>query len=149
MPPPFSEDPTRQVDEHLLSALRAMPAADAAPPQQAPLHLPSEPSQPYFEDGPTRMSPFDPRELDDLAIEGGLEPDPAHEPAFDRFLAQAPATDPQGPFDYHDDATRLSNLDGIAAMERARHNPVGHDERTRAVNIRNDKSISDIDWDLD
>jgi hypothetical protein len=25
----------------------------------------------------------------------------------------------------------------------------GNDERTRAVDIRNDKSISDIDWDID
>jgi hypothetical protein len=53
--------------------------------------------------------------------------------------------------DQHDseDATRLASLDGIAAMERARNHGPSNDERTRAVNIRNDPSISDIDWDLD
>mgnify|MGYP000564813914 CR=1 FL=1 len=44
--------------------------------------------------------------------------------------------------------TRLSSLEGLAAMERARQSG-GNDERTRAVNIRNDPSISDVDWDLD
>jgi hypothetical protein len=35
-------------------------------------------------------------------------------------------------------------------MERARPLPTtSNDERTRAVDIRNDRSISDIDWDLD
>jgi hypothetical protein len=34
-------------------------------------------------------------------------------------------------------------------MERARNHGPGNEERTRAVNIRNDPSISDIDWDLD
>jgi hypothetical protein len=34
-------------------------------------------------------------------------------------------------------------------MERARNHGPSNDERTRAVNIRNDPSISDIDWDLD
>jgi hypothetical protein len=48
-----------------------------------------------------------------------------------------------------DEATRLSSIDGIAAMERGRNHGPSHDERTRAVNIRNDPSISDIDWDLD
>jgi len=65
-----------------------------------------------------------------------------------KFLSQAPTTDP----DYNDEATRMANIDGIAAMERARKGKVEQppqDERTRAVNIRSDKSISDIDWDLD
>ena len=50
--------------------------------------------------------------------------------------------------DEHDEATRMANIDGISGIERLR-NQVPQDERTRAVNIRNDKSISDIDWDLD
>jgi len=151
VPPPFSDDPTRQVDDELLRALRDMPGDAPAPPPRpkAPTYLPMTPppTPPSpFEDGPTRMATFDPRELDDLAAEGVTE----HDPVMEKFLAQAPATDPQGGFDEHyDEATRLASLDGIAAMERARHNPVGHDDRTRAVNIRHDKSMSDIDWDLD
>jgi hypothetical protein len=67
-----------------------------------------------------------------------------------RFLA-SPSTDPGvSSFDDHrDEATRLASLDGMAAMERARNHGPPLDERTRAVNIRNDPSISDIDWDLD
>ena len=69
-----------------------------------------------------------------------------------KFLS-SPATDPNFTEfeDHHDseDATRLASLDGIAAMERARNHGPSNDERTRAVNIRNDPSISDIDWDLD
>ena len=44
--------------------------------------------------------------------------------------------------------THHAMIDGISGMERVR-NQVPQDERTRAVDIRNDKSISDIDWDLD
>ena len=68
-----------------------------------------------------------------------------------KYLSQS--TEPNfGSFEDHqdpDEATRLSSLDGIAAMERARNHGPSNDERTRAVNIRNDPSISDIDWDLD
>jgi len=71
-----------------------------------------------------------------------------------RFLAAAPITEPgtDALFEDHRDseeATRLSRIEGGAARERARHHGPSHDERTRAVNIRNDPSISDIDWDID
>jgi hypothetical protein len=71
-----------------------------------------------------------------------------------RYLSAAPTTEPgmMGSFEDHhdpDEATRLSSIEGIAAMERARHPGPSHDERTRAVNIRSDPSISDVDWDLD
>ena len=68
-----------------------------------------------------------------------------------RYPQNAPATDPALPGVEQfppDEATNIASLDGIAAMERARHHG-NNDERTRAVNIRNDPSISDIDWDLD
>jgi hypothetical protein len=67
-----------------------------------------------------------------------------------RFLSKRQA-DSFGGFEdqREDEATRLSNLESIAAMERARANGSGNEDRTRAVNIRNDPSISDIDWDLD
>ena len=59
-----------------------------------------------------------------------------------RFMAQAPKTDP----DYgSEEATRMSNIDSFAAMERQRRGaqqPLPGqppaDERTRAVNIRGD-----------
>jgi hypothetical protein len=69
----------------------------------------------------------------------------------DKFLANAPTTDPsEAPvhLDEHADSeepTRMGNVDNL----RGARNNVPQDERTRAVNIRNDKSISDIDWDLD
>jgi hypothetical protein len=70
-----------------------------------------------------------------------------------RFLATAPTTEPGAGalFEDHrdpDEATRLSRLEGIT-IERVRHRGSPNDERTRAVNIRNDPSISDIDWDID
>jgi hypothetical protein len=71
-----------------------------------------------------------------------------------RFLAAAPITEPgtDALFEDHRDseeATRLSRIEGGAALDRARHHGPSHDERTRAVNIRDDPSISDIDWDID
>jgi hypothetical protein len=48
-----------------------------------------------------------------------------------------------------DEATRMANIDGIASMERANRGNVPREERTRAVDIRNDASMSDIDWDID
>jgi hypothetical protein len=77
------------------------------------------PPPPSFNDEPTRMANVDPRSYDQPGLENNYE-----------------------------EATSIASLDGIAAMERARHQP-SNEERTRAVNIRNDPSISDIDWDLD
>ena len=93
--------------------------------------------------------PVDMRAYDDT----GLERHTNRDPMSAKFPVNAPATDPQlpGAMDFgQDEATSIASLDGIAAMERARHQgPTNNDERTRAVNIRNDPSISDIDWDLD
>ena len=95
----------------------------------------------------------------DLALDHEIDRgiDELTRPADDfppRFLAAAPITEPgtDALFEDHrdpDEATRLSRIEGIAAMERTRHPGPSHDERTRAVNIRNDPSISDIDWDID
>ena len=176
VPSPFGDEATRQVDEELLTALRGnqnqMPEG---PRQKAPTFLPSKavpPPNVQFEE-PTRMAKIDARAFDEPfgSDEPGTELDGPN-----RFLKNAPTTDP----DYSgDEATRMANIDGIAAAERARKQqlpppskqppapskqgpapsrkppPPGTaqqppaDERTRAVNIRGDKSISDIDWDLD
>ena len=88
----------------------------------------------------------EPHELEDMTLPSNDFPP--------KFLSPTPATDPnfavfEDGQDSENDATRLASLDGIAAMERARNHGPSNDERTRAVNIRNDPSISDIDWDLD
>ena len=64
-------------------------------------------------------------------------------------LAQAPATDPIGMmFDEGDEKTRMTDASSIAQMERVRQH-AHPDERTRAVHIREDGSMSDVDWDLE
>ena len=147
VPAPFSEEATRQVDDDLLSALRGrdQPPHASQPRQKAPTFLPvksvpPQPSKVQF-DEPTRMSKVDPRAFDETAA------------LFDENKFLAPTTDPDpGRIENHEneEATRMASLDGMAAMERARQLPQpAADERTRAVNIRNDKSMSDIDWDLD
>ncbi|MGN6109972.1 MAG: NAD(P)-binding domain-containing protein [Kofleriaceae bacterium] len=134
VPPPFGEEPTRQVDDQLLSALRS---SQARPPA----------SSSPFNDDPTRMQHIDPHSYDETRIDDfGSRA---------KFPQNAPATDPDGAFDAldgFDEKTSIASLEGIAAMERARQQHIaagGHEDRTRAVNIRNDPSISDVDWDLD
>ena len=157
VPQPFSEEPTRQVDDELLNALRNheqqqrpkapthLPAkASPPPPSKLPPSKAPPPSRVEFEE-PTRMANID-AHLKFAFDEANTEGD-----RLDKFLAQAPATDPSHApehLDPHDEATRMANIDGIAGDPRRKH-PVPQDERTRAVNIRSDKSISDIDWDLD
>jgi hypothetical protein len=151
VPAPFGDEPTRQVDDELLAALRNAPPAKPSPRPSAIRPSLPRPSaiRPAAPDEPTRMGPID--EFD------GPGSDEMTRPADDfppRFLSPAPTTEPElgRVFEDHrelDEATRLASLDGMAAMERARSHGPPNDERTRAVNIRNDPSISDIDWDLD
>jgi len=154
VPVPFGDEPTRQVDDELLTALRNQTPAKPAPkPTPRALPRPSLPrpsaSRPAHHDEPTRMA-----HIDALAFDDAHGVDEMTRPSSDfppQFLS--PATDPSfAAFEDHhepEEATRLASLEGIAAMERARNHGPSNDERTRAVNIRNDPSISDIDWDLD
>src|SRR5262249_6297342 len=117
-------------------------------------------------DEPTRLGPVAALRLgdshghgSDLALDHEIDRgiDDMTRPADEfppRYLSAAPTTEPQmmGAFEDHhdsDEATRLSSIESITAMERARHHGSSNDERTRAVNIRSDPSISDVDWDLD
>jgi hypothetical protein len=190
VPVPFGEEPTRQVDDDLLTALR-----NAAPAKPSPKLSPAQPVQPRTSQAhpaqprTSQTHPAQPRTSQahaahprpSLPRPSAVRPAHHDEPtrlasmeAFNRgfedpggdeltrpvddfqhkFLATPPATDPNlAHIEDHrdgDEATRISSLDGMAAMERARStHGLSNDERTRAVNIRNDPSISDIDWDLD
>jgi hypothetical protein len=199
-PLPFSDEPTRQVDDELLNALRNAPTAKPAPkpapkptlPRPSamqpavgrpsaihpapgrpgalhPLPRPSAPRpgviQPAAPDEPTRLGHVVPLGPDGHGHDSGLALDHEIDRGIDemtrpsddfppRFLSTAPTTEPGMAASFEDlrdaeEATRLSRIEGAAAMEHARHHGPSHDERTRAVNIRNDPSISDIDWDLD
>ncbi|MDQ3301256.1 MAG: hypothetical protein M3619_32140, partial [Myxococcota bacterium] len=143
VPPPFSDEPTRQVNDDILAELRS--GQLAVPPSSSSSSPPDRirKAPPHFADEPTRMANVDPRAYDELGLAGSPHAQPG-------FPATAPATDPMVPplEDNHDEATSIASIDSIAAMERARHHGT-NDERTRAVNIRSDPSISDIDWDLD
>jgi hypothetical protein len=198
-PAPFADEPTRQVDDELLNALRNAPTAKPAPRPTLPRPSAIQPAagrpsaiQPAAgrpsaiqpapgrpggkaplprpsgiqaaPDEPTRLShvgSIGPGADDELGIDHELDPALDHEidhgideltrPADDfppRFLAVAPTTEPgmEGSFEDHRDSDEATRM---AAIERARRHGPSHDERTRAVNIRNDPSISDIDWDLD
>ena len=164
VPPPFNDEATRQVDEQVLASLRDL--QKGGKPQ-----LPKPGGKNHF-DEPTRMANIDPRAFD--------ETEHAHQTILDSDLPRRPS---------EDEATRMSNVDSLAAMGRARKAQPSRppppdaarpgpksgsleaprpgpksasrtaakppsaakpsEDRTRAVDIRNDPSISDIDWDLD
>jgi len=143
VPPPFGDEPTRQVDDEMLSALRAIDPPTVKPTKPTPKPSRAQPAaKSPFDAEPTRMATIDPRAYDETGVEERT----------DRGAGRAPVppADPQ-PWmeDGGDEATRLSSIESIAAMERVRNAANNSDERTRAVNIRNDPSISDVDWDLD
>ena len=100
VPAPFSEEPTRQVNDELLAQLRAGELPQARP------------SENHF-DEPTRLATVDPHAFDDIPEDGATRPGDDFQ-----FLQQAPRTEPGRPPDSHDDLTTTANLDGLAAMER-------------------------------
>ncbi|HTR51749.1 MAG TPA: NAD(P)-binding domain-containing protein [Kofleriaceae bacterium] len=132
LPSPFNE-PTRAVnDAELIAAVRAA----AGPGRIAP-------------EDPTRMS-----QIENTIPEPALV-DPGGAPKFLPVETELASMR----FDEPDEATQLASVDveKLAKLERARQagaknpnqNPNQNDERTRAVDIRNDRSMSDIDWDID
>jgi hypothetical protein len=170
-PVSFGDEPTRQVDDALLSALRNAPPAKAAP---RPNPSPPKPSngdewqpaaiaratQAARPDEPTRIANIgaryaDPPADDHAGLDGIEERTRLADdfPGRRRVPPPPPAAAHNGELEDErnpEEATRLASLDSIAAMERSRnHYGPSNDERTRAVNIRDDPSISDIDWDLD
>ncbi len=204
LPPPFTEEATRQVDESMLAQLRGAEAAGA------PLTLgrPPNEARPGVRPGaaPVTLAPVD---LDESSRPGDAARAGAGAAPLRRHAQRPRSRDRAAAFgsrgartieDHSDEATRMASLDNIAAQERANHasqqmpvarsegsppprtagspgprtatgaaprpgrrngRPGGrppprppadasaNEERTRAVDIRHDKSISDIDWDLD
>ncbi len=135
VPPPFSDEAVRQADQDILASVRPKHPS-AAPPRAA------------FSDELTRMAKIDPRAYDETGIaelaraaDGKATPTPHASPAYPRQLPELE--------DNRDEATRLSSVEGSLDRARKVPGPTSNDERTRAVDIRSDRSISDIDWDLD
>lgn len=105
-------------------------------------------------DEPTRLGDVDAHLLDQTRPKQPA-PDGEYPP---KFLPATTELAPPMHFD-EDEATRLASPDGKlpprrqAPAPRQPPSPRGtakHDaERTRAVDIRNDPSINDIDWDID
>ncbi|MEO8552999.1 MAG: FAD-dependent oxidoreductase, partial [Kofleriaceae bacterium] len=128
LPKPF-EEPTRAVDDaELAKAARSAPG-------------PGRVAGP-FDDLPTRLGDIDAKLLDGDAVDQALST-----MAGDKFIAAK--TEQQSMlFDETDEATSLANLDGSLAQASGAK-PPSRDERTRAVDIRNDPSMSDVDWDID
>lgn len=85
-------------------------------------------------DEPTRMGSIDPSAFDNLE-DNATRADPDYNPKF------LDAATEHAPMHLDDEATRMAHIDRLP--------PSRHEERTRAVDIRNDPSISDIDWDID
>ncbi|NVB77720.1 MAG: hypothetical protein HOV81_04935 [Kofleriaceae bacterium] len=159
LPNPFNEATRAMQDEELLAAVRAAPGPGRVEPARGQ-------ERGSLFDEPTRMGDIDShliestRRPDDItARENAVTgPDAEYPPKF------LPANTELSPplfndrFD-DDEATRMASVDGSLPPKRSRgpsrlpppsRSPASkNDERTRAVDIRNDPSISDIDWDID
>jgi hypothetical protein len=105
------------------------------------------------------MAAIDPRAYDETGVEEMTRPGETRGKVTPTPMPPKPAK-PKTPvamldLDDHgvgDEATRMSSIESITAMDRVRQQQPqtgNHDERTRAVNIRNDPSMSEVDWDLD
>jgi len=160
VPPPFTDEPTRQVNDDMIAQLRM---AERAAASKAPIG--NEDSTRILTGG-----------VDDFAqLEGPTSFDPELPRGGVRPKLPPPSKTMPSVLDEigNEDATRMANIDSLAAMaprkpasgpkpitttpkptKRAPPPPSvssgGNDERTRAVDIRNDpRAMSDIDWDID
>jgi hypothetical protein len=156
VPPPFSEEPTRQVTNELLAVLRSGGGGN-----------------PFDEEDSTHNQ----TDADPTRMSGAAPPDPFG--PDDDDLAPPPQTSRGSPHAVtgridlepgNDESTAMANIEGLIALERANRGerpargndrpdrrppppsaskPPPRDETTRAIDLRNDGSISDVDWDLD
>jgi hypothetical protein len=143
LPNPFNEQTRAMQDEELIAAVRSAPGPGrSAPPNN-------------LFDEPTRLGGVDEGLLESTKREQALPPADEYPPKF-----LNPATEISEPVfgagGFDDEATRMANVDGpvrpakpAKPARRVPPPPKGNDERTRAVDIRNDGSINDVDWDID
>lgn len=141
LPNPFNEQTRALDDQELINAVRAVPAARSAPNNN-------------LFDEPTRLGGIDEGLLESTKREQALPPADEYPPKFLNTATDISEPVFSGGFD--DEATRMANVDGPAKpakpakpARRVPPPPKGNDERTRAVDIRNDGSINDVDWDID
>jgi thioredoxin reductase/ferredoxin len=151
VPPPFSEEPTRQVDDNLLHALRH--GGGGPFDEEESTHQPGTDGDPTRLAGAAPPDPFGPDD-DDLA------PPP---PSRGSPNAVTGRIDLEGG---NDESTAMANIEGLIALERANRGaprqppppkgapkggpqPPSREEATRAIDLHRDGSISDVDWDLD
>jgi hypothetical protein len=174
-PPSFNEEPTREVDDHVMAVIRSGSEAEArkqdlaqatsgqdrplpgvrpaSPLPNAPLVAPA----PLFLGDRASLMPQDPAKSVDPYDETGvaLSDDLTPNPHIDQFLAQAPSTDPRLPaIEDHQDGFESTQLDegAAAAFERYRlehGRPTPGEEKTRAVSVGDTRRKKDIDWDLE
>jgi thioredoxin reductase/ferredoxin len=143
LPNPFN-DQTRAAapDEDLINAVRSAPG----------------PGRSLF-DEPTRMGAIDANLLDQTKREDALsgpEIPTAPDEYPPKFLPAATELSPPlfgggGQAFSEDEATRMANVDAVSGKKQLpRPGVAKHEERTRAVDIRNGEAgINDIDWDID
>jgi hypothetical protein len=137
LPRPFDEKTRAVNDEELMAALRGAPGPGRVTYDE---HAPGG----VF-DAPTRVAGSADMFDDDAMTRPG-EGLPA------KFLAST--TEPSAPPEHldeghEDESTRLASVDSVAAVERGRRGGSRHDESTRAVDIRDQRAMSDVDWDID
>jgi thioredoxin reductase (NADPH) len=179
VPPPFSEEPTRQVNEDLLAQLRQGGAGAPFDDEEATHHREPDADATRMA-GAAPRGPFD--DDDDL---GYVPPSRQSANAVTGRIDLGPRDQSRGFIreDGIDEATAMANLDGIAALERANRGegrprgeprptgapsrvpglvprgngppppkspkPPPRDEATRAIDLGRDGSLSDVDWDID
>lgn len=129
------------------------PTAPAPRGKRAPLPAPRSAPASLF-DEPTRLGGIDEGLLESTKRESALDRVADYPPKF--LPAQTELSEPVfsgGGGGFDDEATRMANVDGHVPQKSARRPPPPpgkhSDERTRAVDIRGDGSMSDVDWDID
>lgn len=119
------------------------------------------PGQSLF-DEPTRLGDIDSGLVDQTRPEDALVPtDSNADSSSSNFLDAAteistgagPGFGRRGGYDGDEEATRMASIDALARKHPPPPRSQGgrHEERTRAVDIRNDPNINinDVDWDID